>query len=200
MGAAMRGYLKLIFGALLILSSGAGMLAAVDGTIEESAQAIVDNALDTTGVIEKRTKHTVTARKGKIGGRGSYYTMTYSFTTLEGKKYSSEINISKEDAYAVNDGQKIAVRYNKKQPSINAALGFKEYFSQEDVEDLPVGMILSTAFTMLLGGLWLCWSGWRTVQPSFGGVSFGGSNAYTVPENRMTQLNRVSGARAFGQR
>ncbi len=72
--------------------------------------------------------------------------MTYSFTTADGRKIGSEINISKEDAYAVRDGQKIQVRYNKQQPTINAALGFKEYFSQEDVENLPYGMIFFSAF------------------------------------------------------
>ncbi len=198
----MRGYIKLIFGAALIMASVSGMFSAVDGTAKNAAQSIVDNAVDTTGIIEKRTKHTVTARKGKIGGRGSYYTMTYSFATAEGRRYSSEINISKEDAYAVNDGQKIAVRYNKKQPAINAATGFKDYFSQEDVENLPYGTILFSAFLLLLGGGWLCWSGWRNIQPSLEQISpgSGGSNP-ALPQGRLNAISSGGGPRtSFGQR
>ena len=197
----MGGYIKLICGALLVLASLVGGLNMVMGGAKEAAQRIVDNAVDTTGVIEHRTKHTVTVRRGKIGGRGSYYTMTYSFVTADGKKYGSEINISEEDAYAVRDGQEITVRYNKTQPTINAAIGFKDYFSQEDVENLPIGTMLFTTFLMVLGGLYLCWSGWRSVGPSLGqfSVGTGGSN-HAVPQNRLDTLNRTGGAATFGRR
>ena len=197
----MRDYIKLIIGAFLVLSSAAGAFAALNGTAKQAAQSIVDNAVDTTGVIEKRTKHTVAARKGRLAAGGIYYTMTYGFTTLDGKKYSNEINVSKEDAYAVNDGQKIAVRYNKKQPTINAATGFKDYFSQEDVENLPYGTILVSAVLMLLGGLWLCWSGGRNIMPSGGQFSLGsGGSSHALPQSRLNSVNRSGGAQTFGQR
>jgi len=197
----MRDYIKLILGAFLVMASATGAFSALNGTAKQAAQSIVDNAVDTTGVIEKRVKHTVAARKGKIGAMGSYYTMTYGFTTLEGKKYSAEISVSKEDAYAVNDGQKIAVRYNKNQPTINAATGFKDYFSQEDVENLPYGTILFSAFLMLMGGLWLCWSGGRNIFPSGAQFSLGGGGSnHAVPQNRLNTINRSGGASTFGQR
>ncbi|MEM8689464.1 MAG: DUF3592 domain-containing protein [Pseudomonadota bacterium] len=197
----MGGYIKLVCGALLVLASVVGGLNMVMGGAQEAAQRIVDNGVDTTGVIEHRTKHTVSVRKGRIGGRGSYYSMTYSFVTAEGKKYASEINISEEDAYAVQDGQKITVRYNKAQPTINAALGFKDYFSQEDVENLPIGTMLFTTLLMILGGLYLCWSGWRSVGPSLGTISLGtGGSNHAVPQNRLDTLNRTGGAATFGRR
>lgn len=199
----MRGFIKLFFGAFLILAGVSGIVSAFNGTLQESAQRIVNNGVDTTGIIEKREKHTVKAKVGKIGGRGTYYTMTYSFTTLEGKKYGSTINVSEEDAYAVRDGQKIAVRYNKEQPSINAATGFKDYFSQEDIEELPIGMFVGVGLTMLLGGLWLCWSGWGNVQPLLGQISFGSSGGaanHAIPQNRMNTVNRPGNAPMFGQR
>ncbi len=197
----MRDYIKLIIGAFLVLASAAGAFSALNGTAKKAAQSIVDNAVDTTGVIEKRTKHTVAARRGKIAAGGIYYSMTYGFTTLDGKKYSNEINISKEDAYAVSDGQKIAVRYNKNQPTINSATGFRDYFSQEDVENLPYGTILFSAFLMLMGGLWLCWSGGRNIFPS--GMTFspgGGGSNHALPQNRLNTINRSGGASTFGQR
>lgn len=195
----MRGFIQLFFGAFLLLAGGVGILRAFDGTLEKTAQSIVNNGVDTTGIIEKREKVTVKAGVGKIRGLGSYYTMTYSFTTLEGKKYGSTINVSEEDAYTVRDGQKITVRYNKQTPTVNAALGFKDYFSQEDVENQPTGLFVGVGLFMLLGGVWLCWAGWRNVQPMFGNISFGGASNHALPQSRLDSVNRpnVSG---FGRR
>ena len=159
-------YVKLVLGPVLVLVAVVGSISMFDGTFEKVGREIVEGGVDTTGVIEKRVEHTVAARYRKIGGIGRYYTMTYSFTTLEGEKYSSEINISKEQAYLVNDGDKITVRYYANQPSINSALGFEEYMTEADVQDKPVGAMIAATLIMLLGGLWLSWSGWRAVRPA----------------------------------
>lgn len=159
-------YVKLVLGPLLVLTAIAGSISIFDGTVEKVGHQIVEGGVDTTGVIESRVEHTVAARYRKVGGVVRYYTMTYSFTTLEGEKYSAEINISKEQAYSVNDGDEITVRYYDKQPSINSALGFEEYMTEEDAENAPKGTMIFASVLMLLLGLWLSWSGWRAVRPA----------------------------------
>ena len=118
------------------------------------------------GVVEKVEQVTVAARWGKIGGVGRYYTMTYGFETADGVRYSDEINISKEQAYTVQKGDEIRVRYYAKQPSINSALGFEEYMTAEDAENLPMGTIILSMLLFFFGGAWLAWSSWRRIRPA----------------------------------
>ncbi len=108
----------------------------------------------------------VVGRLGRVAGGGVYYTMTYSFTTRDGKKYGGEINVTKEQAYGVNGGQPIRVRYHANQPSINAPIGFKEYMTEDDVRNLPYGTMVFSSVMMFFGALWLIWSAWRQIRPA----------------------------------
>jgi len=201
----MWSYVRFVLGIFLMLASVAGTISVISGDAHEAGRRIVEGGIDTMGVIEKREEVTVAARYRKIGGIGRYYTMTYSFTTLEGVKYSSEINISKDQAYAVSDGDQIRVRYYKDQPSINSALGFKEYMSAEDAENVPMGTILFSALLMLLGGAWLTWSSWRHIRPERASVSTDRVAGDRMPSpspspNRTGAVARPAGGRMFGGR
>ncbi len=190
----MWSYVKIALGLFVIVSCIAGGIAMLSGQMEESARRIVENGVDTTGVVEKRTKHMFAGRYGKVAGGGVYYTMNYSFTTLEGVKYGGEINITKDQAYSVNDGDKITVRYMKGQPTINAPLRFKEYMTEQDVAELPYGMMAFSFVLFIFGGMWLCWSGWQGVKPA---------RRQVVPDidPAMLAARRGNGPRqAFGQR
>ena len=159
-------YVKFVLGIFLIFASVTGIVSVFSGEVEEVGKRIAENGVDTTGVIESRTEHFVAVRRGWIGGFGRYYTMKYAFTTLDGKKYSGEINITKDQAYSVRDGQQIRVRYYANQPSINAPLGFKKYMTARDAEDVPYGTMIFSALLMFLGGAWLTWSNWRRIRPA----------------------------------
>jgi hypothetical protein len=77
--------------------------------------------------------------------------------------------VSKEQAYALQDGQKIPVRYLDGQPSINSAIGFEDYFSAEDAEAVPYGPMIMASLVFFFGGGYLVWSGWSKIRPSSGG-------------------------------
>ncbi len=199
----MRAYVKFVLGILIILSCVIGSFSLLRGDFQKVGRQIVEGGVDTTGVIEKREQVTVAARYGKVGGIGRYYTMTYNFTTLEGEKYSSEINISKEQAYAVSDGDEISVRYYAKQPSINSALGFKEYMTAEEAEDVPVATFVFSIGLMLLGGAWLAWSGWRQIRPAMASVSTDRLDGGRMPppaRRRQETVARPADGRLFGSR
>jgi len=138
----MWSYVKFIFGIILIFASAAGALSVFSGDVERVGRRIVENGVDATGVIESRTEHLVAGRWGRIAGAGRYYTIKYNFTTLDGLKYSSAINVSQDQAYTARDGQQIRVRYYADQPSVNSALGFKEYMTDEDVKNAPLETFL----------------------------------------------------------
>lgn len=159
-------YIKLILGVLLIIGSIGGGSALFTGDLTEAGRRIVEGGVDTTGVIKKRTEHTVVGRLGRAVGGGRYYSIEYQFTTKDGKTYSKEINVSKKDAYAAHEGQQIRVRYYDKQPSINSALDYKEYMTMEDAEDVPVGTIVFSALLMFGGGVYLTWSSWNKIRPA----------------------------------
>ena len=199
----MGNYVKLIFGALLVVASIAGSIKLMTGGAQESVRRIVANGTDTTGVVEKRVRHIVAGRYGKAIGGGVYYSLTYSFTTLEGQKYGGTINVTKEQAYSVGDGEQIQVRYNKQQPTINAPLRFKEYMTNEDADELPFGTMIFTSLLMLLGGAWLAWSGGRHIIPGLMGNS--GGPAYAAPGHRaaaagVNRLQHSPPRTGFGQR
>lgn len=199
----MRQYIKFVLGILIICSSVIGSISLLRGGLQEAGRRIVEGGVDTTGIIEKREAVTVAARFGKVGGIGRYYTVTYSFTTLDGVKYSSEINISKEQAYSVSDGDQIRVRYYADQPSISSALGFKEYMTAEEAEDVPVGTVVFSISLMLLGGAWLIWSSWRHIRPERASVStdrVAGNRMPSPSPNRTGAVARPAGGRMFGGR
>ena len=126
---------------------------------------IAENGVDVEGVVESRTRTLVAGRYGKVGGFANFYTMTYRFTTLDGRTLSQEINISKEQAHRTADGQKITVRYYRDQPTINSPLGFEEYMTKKDAKNLPYGTMIFSAGLMFLGGAWLAWANWRRIRP-----------------------------------
>ncbi len=199
----MGKYIKLVIGLFLVLTSTVGAFSVLTGGVEEAARRIVENGVDTTGVIEHRTKHTVRGRVGRIGGKGTYYTMTYSFVTKEGEKYGGEVNVTEEQAYALTDGEKITVRYHAKQPSISSPLGFEEYMTEQDVQELPKGMMLGSSLFMLLGGLWLAWSGWRRIQEEtglFAGMGQSQAASSTLAQDRLASVGRSSDKPMFGKR
>jgi hypothetical protein len=92
--------------------------------------------------------------------------MSYKFTTREGETYGGEVDVSKEQAYALQDGQPITVRYLDGQPTINAPTAFKDCFSAADADDVPTGTIIFSSLLFLLGGAWLAWSGWSAIRPA----------------------------------
>lgn len=162
----MWSYVKFIFGIILIFASAAGALSLFSGDVERVGRRIVENGVDTTGVIESRTEHLIAGRWGRIAGAGRYYTIKYNFTTLDGRTYSSEINVSQDQAYTARDGQQIRVRYYADQPSVNSALGFKEYMTDEDVKNAPLETFLLSALLMLIAGAWLIVSSWKHILPA----------------------------------
>ena len=135
-------YLKLVIGIFLLLGCVAGVISISSGEMQKAGRRIAENGVDTVGVIDSRIEHTVAARYRRIGGIGRYYTIKYSFTTLDGRKYSDEINVSKEQAYSATEGLEINIRYYADQPSINSPLDYEEYMTAEAAEDLPVGTII----------------------------------------------------------
>ena len=194
--------IKLVLGVMLMLSSVAGTISFISGDAQEAGMRIVEGGVDTVGIIEKREQVTVAARWGRAGGMGRYYTMTYSFKTKDGRKYSGEINISKEQAYTISDGQEITVRYYDNQPTINAPLGFKEYMTKEDALNLPWGTIVFATLLFFFGGAWLTWSAWRQIRPTVAAVSipsFSGGAQPVIP-NRANSVTARGNGRMFGGR
>ena len=194
-------YVKFVLGLFLILCSVAGAFSFFSGQAEQAGMRIVENGVDVKGIVEKREQVTVAARWGRVGGMGRYYTMTYSFQTLEGAKYGGELNVSKEQAYSVNDGDEITVRYYAKQPSINSPLGFKEYMTAEDARDLPWGAIVFALVLFAGGGGWLVWSNWRRIRPEIAGLTAGvgsGSGTPVIPQSRVNTVARKPGGPMFG--
>jgi len=162
----MGKYIKLVFGVLLIILGVTGPISLLSGQYQEVGRHIAENGVDVTGVVEKRMRHILVGRVGPIPGGTVYYTMHYKFTTREGETYGGEVDVSKEQAYALQDGQTITVRYLDGQPTINAPTAFKDYFSAEDAENVPTGSIIFASLLFLLGGLWLAWSGWSAIRPT----------------------------------
>ncbi|HMB48125.1 MAG TPA: DUF3592 domain-containing protein [Afifellaceae bacterium] len=165
----MGNYIKLGIGALLILLSFVGIFSLFSGQVEEVGRQIAENGIDVTGTVEKRERHIVGVRIGRIPAGTIYYTMTYNFTTQEGQKYGGEVDVSKEQAYALQDGQTISVRYLNGQPSINSATGFEDYFSAADAEDVPYGTFIFSSLLFFSGGLYLVVSSWFRIRPASGG-------------------------------
>jgi hypothetical protein len=145
--------------------------------------------------VEKREKHTFRARWGKVAGNDVYYTMAYNFKTREGEKYGGEINVSKEQAYALQDGQTIDVRYLDGQPTVNSVIGIQEYMTAEDAENVPTGTIIFSSLLFFCGGLYLTISSWFKIRPASGGS---GSAASRMAGMRMQQT--AASAPAGGHR
>jgi hypothetical protein len=162
----MGKYIKLVVGVLLIIFGVTGPISLMSGQYEEVGRHIAENGIDVTGVVEKRERHILVGRVGPIPGGTVYYTMTYKFTTREGETYGGEVDVSKEQAYSLQDGQTITVRYLDGQPSINAPTAFKHYFSAEDAENVPYGTFIVSSLMFFLGGAWLAWSGWSKIRPA----------------------------------
>ncbi len=198
----MWSYVKFVFGIILMFASAAGALSVFYGDVERVGRKIVENGVDTTGVIKSRTEHLVTGRWGRIAGAGRYHTIKYNFTTLDGRKYSNEINVSQDQAYTVRDGQQIQVRYYADEPSVNSALGFKEYMTDEDVKNAPHETFLLSALFMLLVGAWLIVSSWKHIPPTritpSGTQQFSARSQSAVPRPKGTI--RSHGNPAFGKR
>jgi hypothetical protein len=192
----MWAYIKFALGLLIMFAAVNGAFTVFNGGAEKSARRIVENGVNANGVVEKRTQHIVAGRYGKAVGGGVYYTLSYNFTTIEGVKYGGKINVTKEQAYSVRDGEKIVVRYMKGQPSINAPLRFKEYMSEQDIAELPYEMMAFSFALFFLGGLWLCWANWSQVMPA------PNSRPSTVNINRVSSIPRRNGtpAAGFGRR
>lgn len=188
----MGKYIKLVIGAFLILSAVVGGFNIANGGMQEAGRRIVENGTDTVGIVEKRTQHIVGAKIGKAAGLGAYYTMSYNFTTLEGVKYGGQINVTKEQAYAIEDGQEIRIRYHANQPSINAPLDFKEYMTEEDIGNVPVGAILVAMASMVLGGAWLVWSGWAAIRPTPGIQTSSRFNKIAVQSNTPSKARQAA--------
>ncbi len=184
----MKKYVKFVIGILLILMSAQSVILPFSDTLEKSGRRIVENGTDTIGTIEKRTKHTVKARWGRVGGWGSYYTMTYNFRTAEGELYGGELNISKEQALAAHDGQQIKIRYMKGQPSINSPTQYREYMTAEQAKDVPLGPFIFGGLLFFAGGVWLTWSSWRQIR------SARRPNPITRTVGCVPPGNRASGA------
>ena len=195
----MWAYVKIAIGASLILTTIAGAIGAMKGDLEEAGMRIAEGGVDVPGFIEKREQVTMGLKAGKIGGLGRYYTMTYRFTTLDGRTLGGEINISKEQAYSTKDGQEITVRYYENQPSINAPLGFKEYMTKEDAQDLPWGTIIFANILFFCGGLWLIWSGWRKIGGGVSMPSMGGGRGRAVSQSRIDSVASGNSG-GFGRR
>lgn len=150
-------YFKLIIGLFLVLCFFAGTASVLRGDVEKRSRHIAENGVDVMGTINEVTRHIVVARWGKVAGGGVYYTIKYTFPTKDGRKYSGEIKVSKDDAQSADTGQPILVRYYADQPSINSPLDYREYMSVEDARDMPKGTIFFSALLMLAGGLWMVW-------------------------------------------
>ncbi len=158
-------YVKFVSGILLILMSFASLSSLFSGQVEETGRRIVENGVTVDGFITERVEHTVAAKRGRIGGIGRYYTIKYKFTTLDGKTYSDEINVTKKEAYDAEDGERIKVRYYSKNPEINSALGYEEYMTEADAADVPVGAFVFSALLFFCGGAWLTYSSSRRIWP-----------------------------------
>jgi hypothetical protein len=182
--AVMGKYIKFVVGILLILMSFVGIINLFSGQVEETGRRIAENGVDVTGVVEKRERHIVGVRIGRIPAGTVYYTMTYNFTTREGEKYGGEVDVSKDQAYALQDGQTISVRYLDGQPSINSATGFEDYFSAEDAENVPYGTFIFSSLLFFCGGLYLTISSWLKIRPASGG---GGAAASRMAGMRVQQ-------------
>ena len=165
----MGKYIKFVLGILLIFMSFVGIINLFSGKVEDVGRHIAENGVDVTGVVEKRERHIVGVRIGRIPAGTVYYTMTYNFTTREGEKYGGEVDVSKEQAYSLQDGQTISVRYLNGQPSINSATGFEDYFSAEDARNPPYGTFIFSSLLFFCGGLYLTISSWLRIRPASGG-------------------------------
>ena len=161
-------YVKFVSALFLMFAAFAGLKALFAGELGKTAQKFVENGIDTYGVIEKRVQHIVAGRVGRFGGAGVYYTLTYSFEAHDGRTYSNEIDVPKETAYAVADGQRIRVRYYRDQPTVNAAVDFKAYWTKEDVKDQPYTLVLTMCILMFLGGGLWAWLNWCRIRRDWG--------------------------------
>ncbi len=189
-GKIMGKYIKLIAGLFLLLSAVIGGFNIFSGGMERVGMEIVRNGTNTIGYVEKRVKHTVAAKLGRIPAGGAYYMMHYRFKTKEGKLYGDLIKVSKKQAYALKDGQELNIRYMKGQPNINSVMGIETYMTETQAREVPWSAVVAGLAIFILGGLWLVWSGWRAIGWSFPSFSpsFGKKDSYEL--DRAALLNR----------
>ncbi|MGB7286737.1 MAG: DUF3592 domain-containing protein [Salaquimonas sp.] len=191
----MGKYIKLIMGVFLLFAAVVGGWNILNGGMQKTGMRIVENGVTTVGHVEKRVQHLVGAKVGRLPGLGAYYMVHYNFTTEDGKSYSDSVKVTKEQAYAMQDGQQIQVRYMNGQPSINSVLGIQTYMSEEDAKTVPWGAVIPALAIFLLGGLWLIWSGWTAIGGS--GPSFSRKDNYQL--DRAALLNSQPGQGSGGQ-
>ena len=179
----MGKYIKLVIGVFLVFSSIVGGVNILSGGLQATGMRIVENGTDTVGYVEKRVKHTVGAKIGRVPGIGAYYMIHYRFKTLDGKSYSDSVKATKEQAYAMRDGQKLNIRYMKGQPSINSVMDIETYMDEETARDVPWGAVIPALLAFFFGGLWLVWSSWRAIGWSL--PSAGRKDTYQIDRGAM---------------
>jgi hypothetical protein len=193
----MGKYIKFVIGLMLVFSSIVGGHNILTGGMQEIGRKIVENGVDTTGYVEKRVKHTVGVKAGRIPGMGAYYMLHYNFTTKDGVKYGDSIKVTKDQAYGIQDGQELTIRYMNGQPTINSVLGIETYMTAEEAEEVPWGAVIPAILGMLLGGLWLAWSGGRAIGIKM--PSFARKDDYQLDRAALLREDRGPGSSRNGQ-
>lgn len=125
-------YLRLIFGALFLLSAANGFSGNLNKSALEALERIDKGGIDTIGTIERRVENIVGVKIGRIPAGTIYYTIYYNFTTADGRKLGDSVDVSRQEAYGTQDGEAIRIRYYEQNPTINSALDYQTFATMDE--------------------------------------------------------------------
>ena len=191
---------RFVLGLFLFVTALPVLFGNMERSMAESRQRIIENGTVTTGRIEERIEHIVGAKVGRGVGVGAYYTIRYSFTTKDGKKYWDSVDVSRAQAMAAHDGQKIRVKYHAKTPSISSAIDYKPYFkgdASSEKQDARMMKFVSLCF-LLIGAALLWFNGGRSLA-RFAHTASGAEGRQNARATNAARIDRVtSGPAKFG--
>lgn len=192
--------IKPFVGVLLIFASLNGLQVWISG------DKPMGRDLEAIGMIVSLQENKL--RVTRFATKTDHY-ITYSFPAIDGQTYSKHFSITPEEFASLRKGQRVRVRYNSNNPSINAIAGFRHYSTVKDVDKFsprhyPIVHAAFLAGTFLLGAYFVCSSfGGRrpsvpAVRPTSGFDRQLRSTTAKIPANRLAAARTGRVPRANG--